>query len=307
MDIKLSVIMITYNQEQYIKKAIDSILKQTVLPYEIIIGDDFSTDGTREILLSYKQRYPDLIKLIFQTHNLGIYKNYNSVLKEASGDFFVSLSGDDWIEDEDYFEKIVNFIKTNNLLMHNKNKEWITIQTNYYTYEDGNIIKQIANVKKYLKDNQIFFEKNLSKLVMYNKLFSYQIFNNNKEYKYMEDSLGLASDAFNGYRNAKYLKRIYYLDIYGYVYRIGSGVSTYRKEEINKSLEKIYYYILTSNEFAHLSIFEKHYIFLQYCIYKKKKFYKILGIFVFPALILNKNLTIKEKLSTLKNLYKGLV
>lgn len=62
---KLSVSIITYQHEQYIGRAIESVLQQRVdFPYEIVIGDDYSTDGTREILRQYQQQYPDIIQLV---------------------------------------------------------------------------------------------------------------------------------------------------------------------------------------------------------------------------------------------------
>jgi Glycosyltransferases involved in cell wall biogenesis len=65
--IVVSVVCTTYNQQAYIAQAVDSFLAQRLsVPYEIIIHDDASTDGTREILKSYAERYPDVIKVIQQ-------------------------------------------------------------------------------------------------------------------------------------------------------------------------------------------------------------------------------------------------
>lgn len=98
MQIKHSIIMICYNQEQYISTALDSVLCEQVKPYEIIIGDDFSTDGTRAILQEYKDQYPEIIKLIFNEKNLGIFANLNSVTSNVSGDVISMLAGDDWFK-----------------------------------------------------------------------------------------------------------------------------------------------------------------------------------------------------------------
>jgi len=63
----VSVCLITYNHANYIREAIDSVLMQKVnFAWEFIIADDFSTDGTREIVLNYKEKYPEFIKLILQ-------------------------------------------------------------------------------------------------------------------------------------------------------------------------------------------------------------------------------------------------
>ena len=60
--IKVSVLIMTYNHARFISKAIDSaLMQQTVFHYEIIISEDCSTDGTREIVLDYKQRFPEKI------------------------------------------------------------------------------------------------------------------------------------------------------------------------------------------------------------------------------------------------------
>ena len=62
---KVSVSIITYNHRRYIGRAIESVLKQQVdFAYEIIIGDDYSTDGTQEIVKDYQRRYPDRIQTI---------------------------------------------------------------------------------------------------------------------------------------------------------------------------------------------------------------------------------------------------
>ena len=85
----LSVGMLTYNHEKYIAQAIDSILMQEVnFDYEIVIADDCSTDNTREIILDYQKRYPDIIKPLFQ-ENLGSQKCQciaNSMFRKVSCD-----------------------------------------------------------------------------------------------------------------------------------------------------------------------------------------------------------------------------
>jgi glycosyltransferase involved in cell wall biosynthesis len=63
----LTVCLITYNCANHIRETIDSVIMQQVsASWELLIADDFSTDGTREIILNYKKKYPDFIKLILQ-------------------------------------------------------------------------------------------------------------------------------------------------------------------------------------------------------------------------------------------------
>ena len=91
--------MITYNHEKYISKALDSILMQkTNFSYEIVIGEDCSTDKTRDILINYKKQYPDRFKLLLNEKNLGAYKNAHQALQACKGEYIAFLEGDDyWI------------------------------------------------------------------------------------------------------------------------------------------------------------------------------------------------------------------
>ena len=91
----ISVIVTSYNQKAYLAQAIDSLLAQTLKPFEIIVCDDGSTDGSRELIRSYSSQYPGLFKIIFQPRNLGVTKNRNFGLKAAKGDFITTLDGDD--------------------------------------------------------------------------------------------------------------------------------------------------------------------------------------------------------------------
>lgn len=92
---KISVIITSYNQKVLLKEAIDSVLSQSYLPFEIIVCDDFSKDGSRDLIRSYERNYPNLVKGIFQKMNLGISGNRNSGLNSVQGDFVTWLDGDD--------------------------------------------------------------------------------------------------------------------------------------------------------------------------------------------------------------------
>ena len=98
----MSVCIITYNQAEYIEEAVDSVLEQQVdFEYELIVGDDCSTDGTREILCKYQQKHPDRIRLnLHESHYDGIpgRKNMVTNLESARGKYVALLDGDDyWI------------------------------------------------------------------------------------------------------------------------------------------------------------------------------------------------------------------
>lgn len=107
-DVEVSVRIITYNQVDYIREAIEGALHQdTNFPYEILIGEDDSTDGTREICLEYAQKYPEVIRLFLRNESDKIYiggrktGRYNSIETEKAcrGRYVSLLEGDDyWID-----------------------------------------------------------------------------------------------------------------------------------------------------------------------------------------------------------------
>jgi len=93
----ISIAVITYNQEKYIAQTLDSIIEQEHgYSYEIVVGEDCSTDGTRSILLEYKEKYPDNIKLLLNEKNYGLIKNYFNVLGNCSGEYIMQCAGDDY-------------------------------------------------------------------------------------------------------------------------------------------------------------------------------------------------------------------
>lgn len=94
---KLSVCVITYNQEQYIGECLQSLVEQeTNFDFEIIVGDDFSTDGTRGIIMDFVHRYPRLIRTNFQPRNTGGSQNNLDVHAAARGDYVAHIDGDDY-------------------------------------------------------------------------------------------------------------------------------------------------------------------------------------------------------------------
>ncbi len=96
-DIKVSVVCITYNQEKYISNALESILKQkTNFNYEVIIGDDHSTDKTQQIIKKYKNKYPDIISVVFRKKNIGAVKNLKDLFCRVKGKYIAICEGDDF-------------------------------------------------------------------------------------------------------------------------------------------------------------------------------------------------------------------
>jgi len=110
----LSVCLITYNHVNYVSQAIEGVLMQQVnFNWELVIADDFSRDGTREIILKYKEKYPDFIKLIFQDKNVGPAKNWSDLLHYPNSKYIAYFEGDDYWTDPYKLQKQVDFLEEN--------------------------------------------------------------------------------------------------------------------------------------------------------------------------------------------------
>lgn len=93
---KISVYITSYNQKTFLVEAIESVLNQTLSPYEIIIVDDCSTDGSPEVIAGYISRYPNLlITPIYHTHNQGVTQSRIDALQAVTGDYVTYVDGDD--------------------------------------------------------------------------------------------------------------------------------------------------------------------------------------------------------------------
>lgn len=97
----VDIVMATYNGAAYIKEQIDSILSQEYPSLRLIISDDGSSDGTREILEAYAQKHPSVIRLLPYGQNLGVRCNFSRLLESATADYiFLSDQDDVWDRDK---------------------------------------------------------------------------------------------------------------------------------------------------------------------------------------------------------------
>jgi hypothetical protein len=104
----VSVLVTPYNQKDYIRQTLDSILMQQCnFDFEVVIGEDCSTDGTREICQEYALRYPDQIVLCLNEQNKGLINNYFDVFLQAKGHYLADCGGDDyWLTDSRLQEQV---------------------------------------------------------------------------------------------------------------------------------------------------------------------------------------------------------
>ncbi len=112
MEPKVTIVCITYNQEKFIKQALDSfVMQKTNFDFQVIISDDCSTDSTPNIIKEYEQKYPNIIKAFYQKENLGSFKNYKFALSQAKSKYLIVNEGDDYFIDINKLQKQVDFLE----------------------------------------------------------------------------------------------------------------------------------------------------------------------------------------------------
>ena len=111
---KVSVWMSAYNHEKYISQCIDAVLMQkTDFDFDIIIGEDCSKDRTREIVIEYKNKFPDKIKLFLPEKNIGMMEMDAATWNMCTGDYIALLNGDDYWTDENKLQTQSDFLDNN--------------------------------------------------------------------------------------------------------------------------------------------------------------------------------------------------
>jgi glycosyltransferase involved in cell wall biosynthesis len=110
----VSVLSITYNHASYISQALESFLAQeTTVPFEIVVGEDCSTDGTREIVLDYAKHYPHLIRVVTSERNVGAIGNFVRTLESCRGKYIAICEGDDYWHHRGKLQIQVEFLEGN--------------------------------------------------------------------------------------------------------------------------------------------------------------------------------------------------
>ena len=301
MDILVSICIVTYNQEKFISKAIESILHQeTNYNYEIIIGEDVSTDRTREICIEYKRKFPDRIRLILHEKNLGLVQNFLSVVKASEGDFIALCDGDDyWTASQKLQTQTTFLINNPEVALVHTNKAMIDEDSAIY-YGNNDHTGENSTLEKLLINNFICVSTvMLRKKHLMNFFSSYEHLIIDNKWKMQDYPLWL-------YLALKY--KIAYLSEEMSMYRVLSN-SLCRQKDRNKSYLfdrsildiRLYFYSLAAKQLKYSNDFK--YRFWEMVFHYRKRMiikYKLMASKEFFELISS------NPVSTIQFLYRSL-
>src|SRR4028118_1050538 len=108
----VNVWMASYNHEKYIAEAIEGVLMQrTDFDFDLVIGEDCSTDLTRQIVLSYKEKYPEKIRLVLPDKNLGMNQMFEATYSLCTAPYVAWIDGDDYWTDPLKLQKQFDFLE----------------------------------------------------------------------------------------------------------------------------------------------------------------------------------------------------
>jgi len=215
---KISVIVFTYNHENYINRALESVLVQKDYVFEIIVSDDYSTDNNWQIIQDYKNKYPKIIKVYQNEENLGIFKHLEKTWSYPVGDLIISLAGDDIIC-KGLFKTAIDFIK----------KEKIDYrQGAFCIYSDSKII--FPDGKEKMRSNEMISKGHDALSLKIRGLIgssrgvlkSREIY---KRYKSPEKNIGIYTDGLYDTQVQMNSDRNYYIPFIGGIYYAGIGIA----------------------------------------------------------------------------------
>ena len=226
-EIAVSVLCATYNQEKYIRQALDGfVMQKTNFPFEVIVHDDASTDRTPEIIKEYANKYPNIIKPIYQKENQyskGASITIDCIYPKARGKYFAFCEGDDFWIDENKLQKQYDIMEQNpdcHLCVHK-------VQIVSENGKKQNRILPKINFTKNIMDTECFFKLTLV----------YQDFHINSFLIIGDDY----RNYINEFRNIRQLFRragigdapmIFYFGQLGKIHYINKIMSSYRKSAI---------------------------------------------------------------------------
>ena len=243
---KVSVIVPVYNVEKYIDKCLETLSKQTIDDFEVIIVNDGTKDNSEEIIKRYTKKYRNMKYFIKENGGLSDARNYG--LKKATGEYIAFLDSDDYVT-YDMYEKMYKKAKSGDFDM-------VVCDLNY-VYPDK-IVRANSNIKKDTNDIKSTFINIYP--AAWNKIFKRDLFDNNIFFKkgvWFEDvefiyrllpyikSIGVIHEPFNQYvqREGSITSTINE-KVYDYISNLNGVIDFYKErsiyEEYKNELEYVY-------------------------------------------------------------------
>lgn len=151
--LKLSIICLAYNQVRFIRDALEGFVRQkTNFPFEVIIHDDASTDGTTEIIKEYEHKYPNIIKPIYQMENKwskgkDLIKSF--IYPHIRGEYVALCEGDDYWTDENKLQKQVDFLDSHldyTICFHPVKVIWEDKRAEETIFPDEKLLRKTGNL-----------------------------------------------------------------------------------------------------------------------------------------------------------------
>lgn len=159
----------TYQHGPYIKDCIEGVIMQkTTFPFEFIIGEDFSTDGTRELVFEYAKKYPDIIRVITADYNVGMKANGFRCINATRGKYIALCEGDDYWTYPYKLQKQVDFLENHPEYVICFHRTVIIDEINSISWLDPDIIeKKTFSTNDLIKKNfiqtpSIMFRNNIN-------------------------------------------------------------------------------------------------------------------------------------------------
>lgn len=257
-DIMISVICTAYNHDEYIEKTIQGFLKQKCsFSFEILIHDDASTDDTAQIIKKYEEKYPDKIKVIYQTenqHSKGISAT-KLLLEKAKGKYIALCEGDDYWNDSNKLELQISFLEAH--------PEYSAcVHSGYYAYADGTIKRKLF--RAFTESKEVKTEEILEKWLFPTASIVYRKECRPRYELGYGENLPCGDFPLMVYLSTK--GKIYYMDRPMCVYRTMSksslSLQRIKNKDLNKKMEQRFLLLLdtidTSLDMKYHDVIQKH-------------------------------------------------
>lgn len=218
--IKHTILVITYNQSATLPICLESILSEKTLPYEVIIGDDCSTDNTWEVIMGFQKRFPMIIKAYRNEKNLGVFGNWNKLIKHANGDIISLIAGDDFFKPGllDALNKEIHHNKLNG-----SEEKFIIITNSLLLNSEG----KYQLYDNYQLRNSDIFKARIRYGISYREVgISKKLF---EELSPIREDLGYHADWIYIIEQVYKCDKFYFINNAYSVYRLGIGVTSSSK------------------------------------------------------------------------------